>query len=41
MMNTLKKILKVLPSVLLRVAHLIKHLFCDIDTCNVKEDDSE
>lgn len=38
-MTTLKKILKVLPSVLLRVAHLISHLFCDIDSC--KEDDSE
>lgn len=38
-MNKFINILKILPSILLRISHVIVHLFCDIDRC--EEDDSE
>lgn len=36
-MQTFLKILKALPAVLLRFAHVIKHLFCDLDSCDKEE----
>ena len=36
-MQTLLKIVKALPGVLLRLAHVIKHLFCDLNSCDKEE----
>lgn len=36
-MQTFLKFVKALPAVLLRLAHVIKHLFCDLTSCD-KED---
>lgn len=36
-MQTFLKILKSLPAALLRLAHVIKHLFCDLNSCDEEE----
>lgn len=36
-MQTFMKIVKALPAVLLRLAHVIKHLFCDLNSCDKEE----
>lgn len=36
-MQNCLKIIKALPSVLLRLAHVIKHIFCDINSCDMEE----
>lgn len=36
-MQTFLRILKDLPVALLRVAHVIKHLFCDLNSCDKEE----
>lgn len=36
-MQTILKIVKALPAVLLRLAHVIKHLFCDLNSCDKEE----
>lgn len=36
-MQTFLRIVRMLPDILLRAAHVIKHLFCDLNSCDKEE----